>query len=189
MEPLVKRYGKFVLLAALAAPAYGVSAGGPPLKSTTVAVQLRATVSERLSLVSGTDLVGFSLRPRELARGDRPVIFTTSWNLERTRTAVVVSAYFEGDVALTAAGAAGNGARIAPDEVKGRADSGTYAALTGAVRWPGVGMELFRQPLRPGVNDMSSRTDELELEVDLTRRALLASGQYEGVLTLVAEAY
>jgi hypothetical protein len=185
------RTGKVLMIGMVAAVTQGVAAGsGPVLKSNAAAVQLRAAVQERLSLVSGTPLVEFPVQQhRWLARGDRPVSFTTSWNLERTRTAVVVSAFFEdAKGALKAIGSSAEAEPIASEDVWGRASTGTFTPFSAAVSWPGRGIELFRQPLNPGVNDMASRTDELELEIDLTRRALLV-GNYEGVLTLVAEAY
>lgn len=185
------RTANAVLLAMLVAggpAAFGGS--GPVLKSAATAVQLRAAVQERLSLVSDRQWVAFSLAPRRVAPGDRPVSLTTSWNLEPTRTAVVVSAFFEdAGGALTATRSPAERDRIAPGDVWGRASMGPFTSFSGAVSLSGHRMELFRQPLKPGVNDRASRTDELELEIDLTRRALLAAGAYQGELTLVAEAY
>ena len=188
------RSGKVALITVLVAVVPGAFAGSrPALKSSTVAVQLRAVVQERLSLVSATQGVVFSLSPERVARGDRPISFTTSWNLDATRTSVVVSAFFEDATgALTALGSTNPADRVATADVWGRSTTGTpteFAPFSSAVRWPGCGMEVFRQQLRPHVNDMFSRTDELELEIDLTRRASLPLGSYEGELTLVAEAY
>jgi hypothetical protein len=185
------RWGKPVLMAVLLLAGVPVVGGsGPALKSSVTSVQLRATVQERLSLVAQTPLVGFGLQAHRVARADRPISFITSWNLDPTRTAVVVSAFYQdAGGAQTAMGSDRTAEPTPSAEVWGRGSGGTFVPFSAMAGWPGAGMEVFRQQVRPRVNDMASRTDDLELQIDLTRKKMLASGSYEGVLTLVAEAY
>lgn len=187
------RYTTALLSALLAVHSPVVFAGsGPALKSSYATVHLNATVNESLSVVSAAPSVNFSLAPRSITRADEPLSITTSWNLDANRTAVVVSAFFSDPASALSnrAGAAGV-ARISSSEILGRAATGTARSFTSFATTTGGkgGLEIFRQPLIPHVNDLDSRTDVLELQVDLRGHARLAAGHYEGVLTLVAQAY
>lgn len=188
------RTAVFAMLLACGSP--GVLAGSnPALKSSAATVHLSATVDERLSVVSATPSVHFLLAPQTIAHADRPLAITTSWNLDPNRSEVVVRAFFSDPAsALATQESAAAVDRISGSEVFARAATGTPRAFTsfattGSSAGPTGGLEIFRQPLHPGVNDQDSRTDVVELQLDLRSRARLSAGHYDGVLTLVAQAY
>jgi hypothetical protein len=187
------RTGLTALTILFAAVTPGVCAGaGPALKSSTVGVNLVAVVNERLSLVPSISSVNFSVRPRAVTDASQPLALTTSWNLDSSRSGVVVWAYFsDPGGALAAADGAGNG-RISAAEVLGRVKTGTprlYTQFSGMATPDGSGLEIFRQRLTPGVGHLSSRSDTIEMRIDLTDQPRIVAGPYEGDLTLVAQAY
>ena len=181
-----------VLLSAASPAAFGGS--GPAVKSSYATVYLNATLNERLSVVSATPSVSFSLEPQSVNLADRPITITTSWNLNADRTAVEVSAFFDDPASALAAQGNPVEARISSAEIFGRTAAGTPRSFTPFLSMvtngtPHGGLEIFRQELTPGVNDFASRTDAVELKIDLTSLPRLAAGHYQGVLTLVAQAY
>jgi len=186
------RYRFALLTLALTAALPLLAARNSPLKSSSVAIHITATVNERLSLVSASPSISFSLRPRRVAEADRPLIITTSWNLDANRTGVVVTAFFSDPVhALSPRGGAAAQEAIPGSRILARAPAGEFASFARtASPQPGEGaLEIFRQRLTPRVNDLDSRTDIIEFQVDLRGRSQLAAGDYEGDLTLVAQAY
>jgi hypothetical protein len=179
------------ILPALALPSW-TRGSGPELSSRGTSVQLTATLDESLSLVTTTPLVQFRLRPRAVAQADRTVMVETRWNLDASRARVVVTAFFR-DPAGALRCDDQNAEAIPGAEVHARVASGTARSFTSfaaetANRRPGS-VELLRQELRPGVGNRGSRSDPLELEIDLSSVSRLESGDYRGDLTLMAEAY
>ena len=162
------------------------AASAPGFKSTGSAVQLIAVVPETLGLQLLAPSVGLDQK-RGYAWAEQPITIITSWNLVRSRAKVVVNAYFE----------APNGTTIALGDVSsGRAGRpGELTAGPGtmfATPWNGADakpLEVFVQRLTPGVNDMSSRTDNVDAILGRTHRDGISAGRHNGVLTLVAEAY
>jgi hypothetical protein len=80
--------------------------------------------------------------------------------------------------------------------MKGRMTSGRVPEFTAFSQQPvsGAGapggtLHLFRQPIVALVNNQGSRTDNLELQLELHGVPHLASGTYRGTLTLRAVAY
>lgn len=180
------RSNYFLLCVLLTVPPAAYAGGGPPLRSKSAAVQLIASVPERLSLVPAAPAYE-AAGSAERVPAEQPINFTTSWNLEPTRSSVVVHAFFtDPDHALRAEGGA---VALPISAIRARTPDGmlhSFAAMgnEAAAAVGGSGVEVFRQPLSPGVNDRSSRTDALGLEVNSP-----AEDHYDGDLTLVAQAY
>ena len=121
-----------------------------------------------------------------------PVSITTQWQLSTLLSTVDLVGYF-----ATPAAALTSGANTLPSSrMKGRLVSGgvpefrsfTEQPVTGAGS-PGGTLHLFRQTIIAVVNGQGSRTDNLELQLDLHGVPKLASGTYRGTLTLRAVAY
>ena len=168
----MRRWGTALVAVLLMGGSRLACGSGPALKSSGATVLLIATVNERLSLVSARPA---GLEPQRLLRRDEPLLITTSWNLNPARNGVVVRAYLSGD-------ADDRNGRGAP-ALRGISGAGGLLWLEGG------GVEVFRQPLTRGVNDLDSRTDAFEVQRILRDRMRAAAGDGDGVLTLVAEAY
>jgi len=82
------------LLCILFAISPAAFAGSGPVRSSTTSVALNATMNESLTVVTATPSVTFELQPRTVVAGDQPVMITTSWNLNSSRTRVVLNAFF-----------------------------------------------------------------------------------------------
>lgn len=181
---LPRLLGCLLIVSALAVP---VEARGPTLSSMGSTIQLTATLDESLSLVAEMESVNFPLRPLAMAQPDHSLIIQTRWNLDESRACVVVSAYFSGSVQSAARAPAGS---FSGSDVYVRVASGSASAFTSlSGTGDGRSVELLRQGLIAGVNDRASRSDALELKIDLTRMSRLPADDDYGVLTLAATAY
>jgi hypothetical protein len=164
------------------------------LASGSQSVQLLAAKrsSVGIALPGGTAAV----LPSDLVPGPNdfaPLPVVTSWNLDPTRSAsVTVLAFFE---APARALAAELGA-IPAGRVLGRMPTGgpkSFAPFTGGPVSTGTGvlgtmggtLVLFAQPVSSG-NAFGSRTDELQVRIDLSGMPDLPAGTYTGTLNLVA---
>jgi hypothetical protein len=118
-----------------------------------------------------------------------PVVIQTNWNVSPGQTAIVnLVAYFP----VPAQALTGGGTQIPSSRVLGRMATGLPVAFTAMTQAPtaGVGtsggsLQLFAQPISGG-NKQSSRTDNLDLELDLAGFPALRAGAYSGTLTLQA---
>jgi hypothetical protein len=164
------------------------------LASGSQSVQLLATKrgSVGITLPAGTT----ATLPGDLVTGANdfaPLPVVTSWNLDPSRTgAVRLVAFFE---TPTRALAAELGA-IPASSVLGRVPTGgpkSFAPFTGSpvstAQGPlgaaGGTLVLFAQPIAGG-NAVGSRTDELQMRIDLSGLPDLPPGTYTGTLNLVA---
>lgn len=117
-----------------------------------------------------------------------PVRITTSWDLVPSTGSVTVVAYFS-----TPAQALANGTDfIASSRIKGRVTTGTPVAFTafsqnavGGAGSAGGSLRLFSVAIL-GNNRQASRTDNLDLQLDLTGQPALVPGTYSGVLNVRA---
>lgn len=121
-----------------------------------------------------------------------PVSITTEWTLGATASTVDLVGYFPS----ASAALSGPAYDIASSRVNGRMITGravTFAPFdgreAGGVGTPGATLHLFRQPIVAQVNGIGTRTDDLELQLDLRGLPKLPSGTYRGTLTLRAVAY
>jgi hypothetical protein len=118
-----------------------------------------------------------------------PVVVLTNWNLNPGQTASVeLVAYFP----VPSQALSGAGTQIPSTRVLGRMTTGLPVAYTAINQGPtaGVGtaggsLRLFTQAIS-GANKVSSRNDNLELQLDLTGFPTLPAGTLTGTLTLQA---
>ena len=153
-------------------------------------VTLNARLTETLSVtLTGVSLVNFTLVPGAVAPGDSSVAVQTSWVLRPNRTAVKLVGYFDTTNALTDAGPPV--ANIASANVFGQVTTGTpttFTPFTGTVAGigtAGASLELFSETIL-GNNKTKTRTDNLDLQIDLTSAPQQPAGDYTGVLRIQA---
>ena len=149
-------------------------------------VTLNAHLTETLSVtLTGVSLVNFTLVPGGVAPGDNSVAIQTSWVLRPNRTALKLVGYFDTTNALTDPGPP------SADIVFGRVTTGSptsFSAFTGTVvgiGTAGASLELFSETIL-GNNKTKSRTDNLDLQIDLTSAPQQPAGDYAGVLRIQA---
>ncbi|WP_263366710.1 hypothetical protein [Edaphobacter bradus] len=161
------------------------------LNSSTASVSLTATLGESLTISATPSAVNFALVAGGIAAGSSPVAITTTWVLGSGRANVVLDAYFSStSAALTFAGPPVS--NIPTSAVLGQVTTGTPTAFTSftqtaALGTAGAGLTLFTQSLS-SANRASSRTDNLNLEINLASLPQLPSATYTGTLTLQAQA-
>jgi hypothetical protein len=118
-----------------------------------------------------------------------PVVVATQWNLNPGQTVTVnLMAYFS-----VPSQALINGAVAIPSSrIRGRMTTGlpvTFTAINqnavGGIGTAGGSLQLFSQ-IVTGINKNSSRTDNLDLQLDLVGFPTLAPGTYSGTLNLRA---
>lgn len=121
-----------------------------------------------------------------------PVSITTQWQLSTLLNTVDLVGYFATPSAALTTG----GNNLPSSRMKGRVVSGSVPEFrsfseqpVGGAGTPGGTLHLFRQTIIAVVNGQGSRTDDLELQLDLRGLPKLASGTYRGTLTLRAVAY
>lgn len=121
-----------------------------------------------------------------------PVSITTQWQVSSVFTRVELVGYFPNPAAALSNGPS----RLESFRMEGRMPSGnvpTFKAFTeqpvGGVGTSGGSLHLFSQPISAPAGGQGSRTDNLELQLDLRGLPKLPSGTYRGTLTLRAVAY
>lgn len=153
-------------------------------------VNLSAVLAQSItvSVTSGSS-VNFTLAENAPAGGDVPAVIQTSWNLNPGQTgSVSLFGYFNTPAqALTD----GGGNNIPSSWVEGQMTTGsptTYTAFTqtNPVGPAGGSLALYTEVIT-GLNKIKTRTDNLDLRVNLTGQTLPA-GTYTGVLRLQARA-
>lgn len=153
-------------------------------------VNLNATLpqSVTVSVTSGSS-VNFALTENTTTNGDVPTVIQTRWNLNPGQVgAVTLYGYFDVPAqALTD----GTGNNIPTSWVEGQMATGTPTSYTAFTQTNPVGpaggsLGLFTTAIT-GLNKVSSRTDNLDLRINLTGQTLPAS-TYTGVLRLQARA-
>jgi hypothetical protein len=141
-------------------------------KNATLTVTPNASTATLASITDGSNVNDFT-----------PVSLTTSWNLT-AGSSVRLIGWFS-----TPAQALVNGTNFIPSSrVEGRVGAAAYAPFTGAalggVGVAGGSLQLFSQGVGAG-SFFGSRTDQLDLRLDLTGTTTLA-GDYLGTLNLQA---
>jgi hypothetical protein len=174
------------------------AASGPvalcQLNSNTATISLSATLGESLSISATPTSTSFNLVPGGTAQGTAPVAITTSWVLSGGRSSVTLSSWFASAAqALTSGGS--SPVYIPTSEVLGQVTTGSPTTFTAFTQSPGTGglgvagasLVLFTQPIS-GTNRNANRTDNLNLEINLTSQPQLPAGTYTGTLNLQAQA-
>jgi hypothetical protein len=158
--------------------------------SNTANVTLNAVLAQTVSVsVTSGSNVNFTLVNGSPADGDVPAVISTSWNLNPGLTgAVSLYGYFSTPAqALTD----GGGNDIASSLVLGRMATGTPTTYTAFTQTNPVGpaggsLELFTEAIAGG-NKISTRSDNLDLRIDLTGQTIPAA-TYGGTLHIQARA-
>ncbi len=186
-----KKYLKSVLpiIACIFATA-GIAANAQ-VTSSVATVQLKADLQESLTISATPANVNFALIAGGTAQGNVPVGITTSWVLSNSRSSVTLSGYFSSSTAALTDGAA-TPTNIPSSDVLGQVTTGLPTAFTAftqsaPVGTAGAGLELFNQSIS-GTNRSASRTDNLNLRINLTGLPQLPAGTYTGTLNLQAQA-
>jgi hypothetical protein len=176
----------FLLLAvSLVVFPFTVSAQAP-LNSNVGNVTLSASVHTSFSVSLGVGTVNFALLPGTAVTGAPTVPITTSWSLNPGLIgSVKLYAYFDSStVALT------DGTDNIPSaDVLGRVSPGAFTAFTqaGPFGAAGASLLLFTQAIS-GTNKVDSRTDNLDVRIDLTGLPSLPAGDYTGTMRIQAQA-
>lgn len=171
-------------LALLPLSAYG------QLNSSSASVTLNATLAETLTIVPNVTNVNFTLVAGQTATGSVPVQIVTTWVLKQSRSAVNLYGWFVTPaIALTDGLSPAN--NISSTLVLGQVTTGaptTFTAFTqtNALGTASGGLELFAQSITSS-NRSSTRTDSLNLEINLSTLLQLPAGTYTGTLMLEAQ--
>jgi hypothetical protein len=118
-----------------------------------------------------------------------PIVINTDWNVKQNETNTVnLVAYFT----LPAQAMVGGGTQIPSSRVQGRMTSGIPTAFTaftqnglGGVGTAGGSLRLFSLNIT-NANKKDTRTDNLDLRLDLVGFPTLPAGAYTGVLNIRA---
>lgn len=161
------------------------------LNSSTATVSLNATLSESLTVAATPSNVTFALVSGSTATGSAPVAMTTKWILSGARTSVTLVGYFSSAAAALTDGAT-TPTNIPTSEVLGQVTTGAPTAFTAFTQTAplgtaGAGLTLFTQAIS-GTNRAATRTDNLNLQINLTAQPQLPAGTYTGTLNLQAQA-
>jgi len=177
-----------VLLVAWSPAAFG------QLNSNTATVSLTATLGETLSISATPTSTSFTLVAGGSANASAPVAITTSWVLGASRASVTLTGWFATAAqALTSGGS--SPVYIPTSEVLGQVTTGSPTTFTAFTQSPGTGglgvtgasLVLFTQAIS-NTNRNANRTDNLNLQINLTSQPQLPAGTYTGTLNLQAQA-
>jgi hypothetical protein len=178
---------KFIIAAGFALAVSSVSYGQNP--STAATVALNATLAEALTVTATPATLAISLVSGGTSPAAGPVTINTSWVLKSSRANVSVLGYLSSAAAALSDGAGDN---IPSSEVLGSVNAGTYTAFTGNAA-NGIGLAGASLPIGTtaitATNRSGSRSDSLNLEVNLTNQPQLPAAAYTGTLNLQAVAY
>ncbi|MGB6721042.1 MAG: hypothetical protein WBE72_09630 [Terracidiphilus sp.] len=164
------------------------------LNSNTASVSLTATLNESLTVAATPSAVTFALVSGGTATGSAPVAMTTTWVMNASRATVTLTGYFSSATAALTSGGS-SPVNIPTSEVLGQVTTGaptTYTAFTqtpatGGVGVTGASLVLVSQAIT-AANRASTRSDNLNLEINLASQTQLPAGTYTGTLNLQAQA-
>ena len=181
------------LLVPGAAVAFGAGEAGAQAGTGSPAriIALAATKTSQLSVIVGAGAVQTiaSLTDNAVNNFPTPVVITTSWDVNPGQTNTVnLMAYFT----TPAQALVGPATQIPASRVLGQMTTGLPVAFTaitqnavGGVGTAGGSLRLFAQNIT-GANKKANRTDNLNLQINLTGFPTLAPGLYSGTLNLRA---
>jgi hypothetical protein len=181
------------LLVPAAAVAFGAGEAGAQAGTGSPAriIALAATKTSQLTVIVGSGAVQTiaSLTDNAVNSFPAPVVITTSWDVNPGQTNTVnLLAYFS----APAQALVGPSTQIPSSRVLGQMTTGLPVAFTaitqnavGGVGTAGGSLRLFAQNIS-GANKKANRTDNLNLQINLTGFPTLAPGLYSGTLNLKA---
>jgi len=159
--------------------------------SNTQNISLTATLGESITVSATPTSVTFALVKGGTATASAAIAITTTWIVLPTRANLTLDGYFSStSAALTDGDATPD--NIPTSEVLGQVTTGSptsYTAFTqsAGLGTAGAGLTLFTVALT-STNRAGTRTDNLNLEINLASQPQLPAGTYTGTLTLQAEA-
>lgn len=179
------------------APGVLLTLGAPDAKaqsgtiSAAQVIALAATKTSQLTVTIGSGAVQSipSLTDNAVNLFPAPAVITTSWDVNpgQTNTVNLMAWFTTPAQALT-----GGSTQIPSSRVLGRVTTGLPVAFTaitqnavGGIGTAGGSLRLFSQNIS-GPNKTASRTDNLDLEIDLVGFPTLAPGTYTGTLNIQA---
>jgi hypothetical protein len=190
---------RLLLLAAFLAAAERQAAAQVGTVSTARVVALAATKTGKLTMgvVSGGTQTLASFADNTTNNFPSPVVIATQWDLNPGQTGSVnVVAWFGTPAQALFSGATGTS--IPSSRLKGQLSPGapaptsypaTFTAFTqnavGGIGTAGGSLRLFSITISGG-NKTASRTDNLNLQLDLTGSPVLPPGTYSGTLNVEA---
>jgi hypothetical protein len=162
--------------------------------SNASTVTLTATLPESLTIAATPSNVTFNLVAGSTANGSAPVAITTSWVLNGSRTSVTLTGWFS-SAAQALAGTGSSPAYIPTSEIYGQVTTGAPTTFTpftatttgGALGVSGASLVLFQATV-DGTHRNITRSDNLNLQINLTSQPQLPADTYTGTLNLQAQA-
>ncbi len=161
------------------------------LNSSAQTITLNATLAEALSISATPSAVNFNLVQGGISTSSAPVAISTSWLVKTTRANIALVGWFATPSAALTDGAVTPNS-IPSSEIYGMVAGGSPTAYTAftqsnALGTASGGLQLFTQSLS-SLNRSSTRTDNLNLEINLVGQPQLPAGTYTGILNLQAQA-
>ncbi len=161
------------------------------VSSNSASVTLNASLAEILTIAATPASVNFTLVQGSIATASAPVQIVTNWLLGPGRATVKLYAWFATPSAALTDGAT-TPDNIPSSEVFGQVTTGTptsYTAFTqsNTIGTASGGLLLYTQALS-STNRAATRTDNLNLQINLASQAQLPAGSYTGVLNIQAQA-
>jgi hypothetical protein len=166
-----------------------LGARGLLAQSRVISLAAGAPSSLTVTLQSGAVQTITGVTDNAINTFPTPVVIQTGWNLSPGQTNTVnLVAYFS----IPAQAMTGGAVQIPSSRIQGRVTTGLPAAFTpmtqnaiGGVGSAGGSLALFSVPIS-GANKNASRTDNLDLRLDLVGFPTLPAGAYTGVLNIRA---
>lgn len=153
-------------------------------------LSLNAVTPSSLTIaISSGASMNFTLMQGAFANGSTAAAITTSWNVNPGLTGSInLYGYFS----TPSAALAGTGYDIASTYVEGRMTTGAAATYTPFTQTNPVGpaggsLLLFAEAIT-GVNKSKTRTDNLDVRINLTTSPPVPAGSYAGTLRVQARA-
>lgn len=153
-------------------------------------LSLNATVASSLTIsIPSGGTMNFALADGAIANGSAVASITTSWSVNPGQTnSVQLFGYFSSPSAALA----GTGYNLASTYVEGRVATGAPTAFTAFTQTntvgPAGGSLLLFSELITGINKTKTRTDNLEVRINLTSSPGVPAGSYTGLLRIQARA-
>lgn len=176
---------------ALAVVAIGVAGAAQAQTLSNIgSITLNASAAQTLTVaVTSGSTVNFTLAQGAAAAGDVSPAISTSWNLNPGLTgAVTLFGYFNTPSAALTDGVYD----IASTYVQGRMTTGSVATFTSFTQTnavgPASGSLLLMTENITGVNKIKTRSDNLDLQVNLTASPTVPASSYTGTLRIQARA-
>ena len=183
----MRRFGPTILAISLSLT---LSARGQSMRVGPAKLRPQATTGDSLSLTASPSAVSFTLQHGGTATGSAGVVIVTSYGGLNLFFSLNLYGYFASSTAALSGGTPV--AYIPTSCVLGKVTTGSptsFTAFTSTGPFGGAGASLELYVNGPAIVLNSSRTDTLDLEIDLASIPQLPAATYTGTLTLEAQAF